>query len=297
MEVSWVAHKVSSRLRAEYDLHRSVESGSSVLCFHGLPPLLPTAAHVAVFLQNRLYLDSTSLAPFRPGTRLRLLLERFLSRALRHRVGEYIVQTPAMSQAVQRWNGKAPLRQSIRVLPFIEQPAKSAKRSVGTARWDFVYVADGEAHKNHMALLSAWLLMAQEGLRPSLALTLGERDHALQSKISIAIADSGLKIRNFGELTRDQVAALYTDSRALIFPSVSESFGMPLIEAKHLGVPIIASERDFVRDVCEPVQTFDPDSAVSIARAVKRFLNHPDAGLELRSPADFWSDLLGTDRR
>ena len=51
-----------------------------------------------------------------------------------------------------------------------------------------------------------------------------------------------------------------------------ESFGLPLLEAKFLGLPILASELDYVRDVVEPTETFDPESPVSISRAVQRFL-------------------------
>ena len=65
-------------------------------------------------------------------------------------------------------------------------------------------------------------------------------------------------------------------SKALIFPSLAESFGLPLVEAQEFNKPILASELDFVRDVCSPVDTFDPKSSLSIARAVKRFLGYTD---------------------
>ncbi|MGH8848481.1 MAG: glycosyltransferase, partial [Polaromonas sp.] len=56
--------------------------------------------------------------------------------------------------------------------------------------------------------------------------------------------------------------------------------------------PILASELDYVRDVCSPVQTFDPASPVSIARAVKRFLAVPEPVMQLRTPHEFWQELL-----
>jgi len=61
-------------------------------------------------------------------------------------------------------------------------------------------------------------------------------------------------------------------SSALLFPSRMETFGLPMLEARALRVPVLAAERDFVRDVCEPAQTFDPASPVSIASAVRRFV-------------------------
>ncbi|RYH16174.1 MAG: glycosyltransferase family 1 protein, partial [Alcaligenaceae bacterium] len=76
-------------------------------------------------------------------------------------------------------------------------------------------------------------------------------------------------------------------SSALIFPSVAETFGLPMLEARAGQLPIIASERDFVRDVCNPQQTFDPASPHSIARAVLRFMDgeRPPAGAFISAEA------------
>ena len=59
----------------------------------------------------------------------------------------------------------------------------------------------------------------------------------------------------------------------MIYPSLFESFGLPLVEAQSFGLPVLAAERDYVRDVITPAESFDPESAVSIARAVMRHLS------------------------
>ena len=177
-------------------------------------------------------------------------------------------------------------------MPFVDELPGLREHINAVPEWDFVYVADGEAHKNHRSLLAAWQLLAQEGLRPSLALTLGSRDKALIRQIEAASVSAGLLITNLGQMPRDDVLALYANASAMIFPSTSESFGLPLVEAAHLGLPIIASELDFVRDVCIPAQTFDPVSPVSVARAVKRFMGRSEAPLMLRTPSEFWGALL-----
>ena len=51
---------------------------------------------------------------------------------------------------------------------------------------------------------------------------------------------------------------LYSYIDYLIFPSLSESYGLPLIEARFNDVKIIASDLDFVYDVCQPFLVFDP---------------------------------------
>lgn len=292
--VHWVASSASSRLKAELRLRKAAGVTNTVLCFHGLPPLLPSTAHVVVFQQNRNYLGLNSLDQFALKVRVRLTFERFVSRVFRHRVTEYLVQTPSMQRAVSRWYGARALSEApaVRVLPFVNAMPNPSERNGVMPEWDFVYVADGEAHKNHRVLLAAWQLLAQDGLYPSLALTLSPRDAALKRELEALALEAGLQIKDLGQMPHENVLALYVTAKAMIFPSISESFGLPLIEAAHLGLPILASELDYVRDVCSPEQTFDPASSVSVARAVKRFLAVPEPVLQLRTPHEFWRELL-----
>lgn len=284
-DVSWVTPTLASRLGAERRLASMTTATDTVLCFHGLPPLFRAAGRVVLFQQNRLLLGLMRLRDFPLRTSLRIAFERWISRAFRHHVNAYIVQTPTMARAITAWHGAAP---SVTVMPFV--PAQPALPRAQTS-WDFVYVADGLPHKNHRLLLDAWILLANEGIRPRLALTLGARDALLAQTLSEQASRHELDVHNLGHIDHDAVLRLYASARALIFPSLGESFGLPLIEARQAGLPIVAPELDYVREVCEPVQTFDPLSAVSIARAVKRFVGQPEAPLAPGSAATFWSTL------
>jgi glycosyltransferase involved in cell wall biosynthesis len=164
-------------------------------------------------------------------------------------------------------------------LPLIDQSER--------VHWDFLYPADGESHKNHRCLVEAWVLLSQNGCKPSLALTLTVRDAFLLNWIEKQITAYGLNIAILGHLPYDEMVSAYGKSSALIFPSISESFGLPLIEARQAGLPILASELDYVRDVCEPVQTFDPNSPTSIARAVRRFIGEVEIPLHPVSASEF----------
>jgi glycosyltransferase involved in cell wall biosynthesis len=100
-----------------------------------------------------------------------------------------------------------------------------------------------------------------------------------------------LNVTNIGFVPPLELLGHYARSRALIFPSTCESFGRPLMEAKELGLPVLASELDYVRDLLDPAQTFDPASPLSITRAVKRFLDKPEQRPPVLNATEFLTDM------
>lgn len=299
-QVSWVQPTPSSRMVAQWGVARAAQAADRLLCFHGLPPLWPTPARIEVFLQNRNYLGEVDLATFRPRTRLRLRLEQWMCRRGRGKVHRYWVQTPSMAAALQRWWGQTredlPPVEVLPFLPGLPAMAQTAAPSQQPAELDFLYVADGEAHKNHRRLIQAWCLLAAQGWRPSLGLTLGPRDQGLREWVEQQAQAHGLRIRQLGAMPHAEVLSWYGRCRALVFPSLSESFGLPLLEARMAGCPVLAGELDFVRDVCKPAQTFDPHSAVSIARALCRFEGRADAPLQPAGAEAFLAALMSESR-
>lgn len=294
LAVHWVRPSLASRIAAQWALARSQRGQDELLpllCFHGLPPFWAPRAPVAVYLQNRNLIEPVDWSRYPARIALRMRVERTLARSLRRHASCYWVQTPSMAASLQRWwtslgePGSAPVAQ----LPFTAQPPAPAAGA--SDHWDFVYVADGEGHKNHALLLQAWQLLAEQGLRPTLALTLTERDGPALALLEAARKAGLYHVQTLGALSHAEVLALYRRSRALVFPSRSESFGLPLLEARQAGLPIVAGELDFVRDVCEPVQTFDPQSPRSLARAVRRFLGQAEAPLNPVPPETLWQAL------
>jgi glycosyltransferase involved in cell wall biosynthesis len=85
----------------------------------------------------------------------------------------------------------------------------------------------------------------------------------------------GTKIQILNELSHSDCLVAIIKSKALIYVSLSESYGLPLVEASALNIPILASRLDYVKDVCNPQLVFDPLSAISIANSVKKFLAAP----------------------
>jgi glycosyltransferase involved in cell wall biosynthesis len=292
VSVRRVRPSIIQRLTAEVWLFRNARRGDRVLCFGNLPPLFRLQAFTSVFLQNRYLIDRVGLSGFTVWARLRITVERLWLRYAQLHANEYLVQTPTMQHLTNELcQGRVP----VTVLPFAvgQVSAKPAGDGGSTSATGFVYVASGEPHKNHRQLIEAWRILAEENIYPKLVLTVDknafpELCHWIEEKKKA----HNLFVENLGSVNSVAMADIYAKTQALIYPSTFESLGLPLIEAEQAGMPILASELDYVRDVVSPVQTFNPGSAISIAKAVKRFLGASEVAMPVGSPGTFMHHIL-----
>lgn len=287
------------RLAAELWNTLSVRKTDVILCFGNLPPLFPLRGKVVVFVQNRFVIDRTSLAGFNWKTRFRIHVERWWFAILAPFVDLFIVQTSSM-QATLASRFKSGNAARISVLPFLasDEPSQTVREGTRTKKavYDFIYVASAGPHKNHRRLIEAWCLLAEEGARPSLCITVDRQDDmALCQWMDAMVAEHKLQLTNVGAITHANVLDLYRDAGALLYVSKVESFGIPLIEAQRAGLPIVAAERDYVRDILDPAESFDPESARSMARAVKRFMGIQSEPLQIVDATTFLGIVLGND--
>lgn len=288
VQVERVPSTIMGRLMAEWRLRRLARASDIILCFGNLPPLFPVPARVVVYIQNRYHVIRAETGRLPVVVRLRLWLEHRWFDLGRSRVDEFIVQTPSMQRDIEQQLGI-----HAQVLPFVNAASSYVRRVPpgrlpGIRRYDFLYVASGEPHKNHARLVEAWRILAGEGHRPTLCLTLSPGTAPeLCRWVERQRQEYGLRIEIADAAGEVDLTGLYRATGALIYPSTFESFGLPLIEARQAGLPIIAAELDYVRDVVDPEESFDPRSAFSIARAVKRFMGKTDNELGILDVATF----------
>src|SRR5439155_12918715 len=77
-----------------------------------------------------------------------------------------------------------------------------------------------------------------------------------------------------GEVSDDDLAAIYTGAHALVFPSDDEGFGLPPIEALACGTPVAACDVPALREVLDGRATFRPvddlDALIVAAGSLRR---------------------------
>ncbi|HTL38977.1 MAG TPA: glycosyltransferase family 1 protein [Kofleriaceae bacterium] len=156
--------------------------------------------------------------------------------------------------------------------------SREALRQHGVPDEYLLYVAAARSYKNVDGLIRAFRLLKDRGLRHSLVIT-GLADRA--SADLVALADSLGLARDvvFSGFVDDRwLPALYSAAAALVFPSLYEGFGLPVIEAMACGTPVAAANRTSLPEVVgDAGLLFDPDSPEDIARTIERVLG--DAAL------------------
>ena len=84
-------------------------------------------------------------------------------------------------------------------------------------------------------------------------------------------------VRHLGYVDAGNRRALYEGARLLVQPSFDEGFGMPVLEAMSLGVPVVAAARGSLPEVLGGAGLLvDPDRPGDIADAMWRMLNEED---------------------
>jgi len=281
------------RFMAERLLVRLAKENHKVLCFGNLPPLFALNAKVILFIQNRYLVEPKLMSSILVKLRIRLGVERLWLRFFQKNANQVVVQTASM-KALACNCVSAP----ITVAPLVAlSEAWTLRRNEddGNRKYNFIYMASGDPHKNHKNLIDAWVELGKEGLFPSLCLTVNSGSFPqVVAFIKSKKQQYGLNIENIDSVKGEDALALYKSAEALIFPSILESFGLPLIEARAAGLQIVASELDYVRDILDPEETFDPQSPASIARAVMRQMKLERGPLPLIEAKEFIARIVSS---
>ncbi len=140
-----------------------------------------------------------------------------------------------------------------------------------------------EPRKNVSGLLDAWeRLIASHSApahpAPQLVLAGRATEEAKPWLERISRPPLAGAVRHIGYVDAGERRALYAGARLLVQPSFDEGFGLPVLEAMSLGVPVVAANRGSLPEVLGGAGLLvDPDRPADIAQAISRLLT--DEGL------------------
>lgn len=141
----------------------------------------------------------------------------------------------------------------------------------------FIYVGSSRGHKNLNRLLIAFDSIKNDidwGL-----LIIGNMNHLSEedAKLVAKINSTNSKIIFTNWIDNSFLAFYYSNASAFVFPSLSEGFGIPVLEAFYYEVPLLCSNNSVFPEIAgEAAIYFDPYSIDSIASTMKEFVKNKE---------------------
>ena len=173
------------------------------------------------------------------------ILGRMMKKSIR-RAEKVLVQTNWMKEEIIRQCGILADRVEVKFPPV---------EMLNTHPWKmdetcptFFYPAGPPAYKNHRTFLKACELLKEQEIEDYRVIwtVTGEENEGMK-KLKAEAEEKKLPIQFIGPVPRTELFELYASS-VLVFPSYIETIGLPLLEARSVGAPILSADCLYARD-------------------------------------------------
>lgn len=168
-------------------------------------------------------------------------------------------------------------RMAHRFAPDADRPANVLSSLGLKSQRYLLYPANYWQHKNHEMLLTAFGMACHDGLAPDIKLVCTGAPGARQQWLTQAVRGLGLADRVVfaGYLPNAELAALMGHCSGLVFASLYEGFGLPVLEAMAAGVPVACSNTTSLPEVAAGAALlFDPRIPTQIAQAMTTLVHN-----------------------
>jgi glycosyltransferase involved in cell wall biosynthesis len=149
--------------------------------------------------------------------------------------------------------------------------ARARVASRGVTKPFVLFVSSLWPYKNCDGLLRAWALARGElGERQLAVVGIGRDQEYLGSLHSLA-AELGISgdVVFVGGVPLEETVSFYRAADALVYPSLNETFGLPLLEAMACGCPVVTSDTSAMPETAGGAAVLaDPKEPASIARGI-----------------------------
>ncbi len=168
--------------------------------------------------------------------------------------------------------------------PADQAAARAHVSSYGVTRPFVLFVSSLWRYKNCDGLLRAWGLARGDLGGRELVIVGPGRDRRYLSELRSLASALGVAadVRFVGGVPLSEVARFYQAADASVYPSLNETFGLPILEAMACGCPVVTSDTSAMPEIAGGAAVLsDPRDPASIARAMVSALG--PAGNSLRA--------------
>ena len=261
-EVVIIKNNFFSKVYSEFKIKNQINKSIKEIVFlNGLPPIFKYKSNVITYFQNANILNFTNGFDKIISSNLLRSLKFFF---FKKNVNKWVVFSKSAEEQLKKCIYKGIIcKEKI----HIQIGKKKREKKI----YDFIYPANGGSHKNHKNLIEAFIILSKLKIFPKLLITLDKAD-IIKFKIAYFSKKFKLKIINKPNNNRDKFLKNYNKSKVLIFPSYSETLGLPLMEAQKFGIDILASNRNFAKEYTSKERLFNPDHPKDIANTIIKYI-------------------------
>ena len=259
--------KISPSEKGRKNFYKQNKNFKSYFSLSNVPPPVYIDNPCGIYFHNDLFLN-----PFKSNLGCTMTIKNWIKKryiiSKTNKSYDWCVQTELMKKKLNNIYGIE--NNKIHVYPIFDSN-KIISTKINNS---LIYVCNSSKHKNHKRLMDAFIKAANKTHgKLHLKLTLSDNDFK-KSEYNRTNIPNNLLIQNIGIVGKEKLSDLYLESKFLIFPSLNESLGLPLIEAVNRGCFIIASDKEYVKEVVSPSNVFNPYSSDSISDAIVNSLSN-----------------------
>jgi glycosyltransferase involved in cell wall biosynthesis len=132
-----------------------------------------------------------------------------------------------------------------------------------------LHVGGNQWYKNRLSVMQIWSQLVQMPEFERFRLVMAGKPWTRQMREFHALSNFGDRVVEATGLENELLRALYTGATALLFPSLEEGFGWPILEAQACGCPVITTNRAPMTEVAgDAAILIDPSNAVEAAKQI-----------------------------
>lgn len=161
---------------------------------------------------------------------------------------------------------------------------QEAPEAVSGEKPYILYVGNLHPRKNIVRLLEAFQLFKEESKLPHRLRIVGQAAW-MAGDVFRCARESGIarEIDFTGYVSLEELVRLYQRAAVVVYPSLYEGFGLPVLEAMACGCPVVCSNTTSIPEVAgDACLLIDPTSASDIAKGLRKVLENPGLAADMK---------------
>ena len=250
-------NKVKSNHFSRKKVYESIfKNYDKIICLSNIPPPIKIDVEVYIYFHN-LLLIASNLQLSSPFDFFLNFIKRQYIKSFNQKSYKWVTQTNYSKILLS--NRLKIEEKLVKVLPFFDiSDISYSKRNFKSKTINYLCVSSNSKHKNIKKMINAFCKSNFDSDKHvKLCITTKGKNKLIDNK----------ELHFLGYVNRKELINIYSQSHYIIFPSMIESFGLPIIEGISSGANILSSNIKSITEVAETSIKFNPKKESEIKMA------------------------------